>query len=83
MNCPICDGSTSVINSRTPTNDIVKRRRKCMVCGYRFNTVETVEVPEAKKTYPTVNIRTRDRDIDKCLNCTLPECTNCLKRSKA
>ena len=82
MNCPICGGSTSVINSRTPTNDIVKRRRKCMVCGYRFNTVETPEdgATGYKKTSPTVNIS--GSDIDKCLNCTLPECTNCLKGSK-
>lgn len=39
MNCPKCNGETAVTDSRS-REDIVHRRRKCMVCGYRFGTDE-------------------------------------------
>ena len=40
MKCPYCgDGETLVMDSR-PTVDHVKRRRKCLLCGVRFNTIE-------------------------------------------
>lgn len=39
MTCPKCCGETKVIDSR-PEDDIVRRRRECMVCKQRFSTVE-------------------------------------------
>lgn len=39
MTCPVCAGETKVIATRDQ-QDHVLRKRKCMVCGYRFLTVE-------------------------------------------
>lgn len=39
MTCPICEGATKVINSRT-NSESVRRRRECVDCGYRFSTLE-------------------------------------------
>lgn len=39
MNCPVCEGATTVIDSR-PEADCVNRRRRCLSCDYRFRTVE-------------------------------------------
>ena len=39
MDCPVCCGGTKVIDSR-PEEDCVNRRRKCLLCGYTFGTVE-------------------------------------------
>lgn len=39
MTCPVCGGDTKVIDSR-PSEDSVQRRRKCLECDYRFNTIE-------------------------------------------
>lgn len=39
MTCPHCDGETRVVDSR-PTQDNVRRRRQCLICGERFTTVE-------------------------------------------
>lgn len=39
MNCPVCNGNTTVLSS-TPFEDSVHRRRKCLACNYRFNTTE-------------------------------------------
>jgi transcriptional repressor NrdR len=40
MNCPYCDGTrTKVIDTSRDTRG-VRRRRECMRCGQRFNTVE-------------------------------------------
>lgn len=39
MNCPACYGNTRVLDSR-PEDEIVRRRRECMVCKQRFSTVE-------------------------------------------
>ena len=39
MNCPVCNGNTTVIASK-PSEDSVHRRRKCLACNYRFNTTE-------------------------------------------
>ena len=44
MTCPICGENTEVINSRDYDNGCgVKRRRKCLSCGYRFSTIELDE----------------------------------------
>lgn len=42
MTCPICEGATKVTNSR-PGPDIIRRRRECVGCGYRFTTIEMDE----------------------------------------
>jgi transcriptional regulator NrdR family protein len=39
MTCPVCGGDTKVIDSR-PSEDSVQRRRKCLECDHRFNTIE-------------------------------------------
>ena len=39
MNCPICGCETSVVDTR-PSEDSVRRRRKCVECSHRFTTVE-------------------------------------------
>lgn len=43
MLCPICLGETRVIDSR-PTEDemCVWRRRRCIECGHRYNTLESI-----------------------------------------
>jgi len=44
MTCPGCGETTCVIETRhTSDGKAIKRRRKCMVCGYRKTTVETVK----------------------------------------
>lgn len=44
MICPICGEHTKVIDSKDYDNGCgVKRRRKCLVCNYRFNTIELDE----------------------------------------
>jgi transcriptional regulator NrdR family protein len=42
MNCIKCNGNTSVVDSRPQETYSIKRRRKCGVCGHRFNTIEQV-----------------------------------------
>jgi transcriptional repressor NrdR len=39
MICPVCGGETKVVDSR-PSNDSVRRRRECLDCGVRFDTLE-------------------------------------------
>lgn len=39
MLCPMCEGKTVVIDSQAKP-DLVKRRRKCIECNFRFNTEE-------------------------------------------
>lgn len=44
MHCPKCDNEeTRVVDSRvSPEGRIIRRRRECEKCGYRFSTQETV-----------------------------------------
>ena len=39
MTCPDCNEKTKVIDS-TAFEDSIERRRECLACGYRFNTIE-------------------------------------------
>jgi len=39
MICPVCGEKTMVIYSGGDV-DCVNRRRQCVECGYRFNTIE-------------------------------------------
>lgn len=42
MQCPKCNGDTRVIdNTHTPDN-LVHRKRKCLVCSHTFYTTETI-----------------------------------------
>lgn len=46
MRCPRCQHEdTRVLDTRMPEPQIVKRRRQCSLCGFRFSTVER-PVPE-------------------------------------
>lgn len=40
--CPVCGEKTEVLDSRSDCES-VKRKRKCLECGYRFYTVEIDE----------------------------------------
>lgn len=42
MACPVCGERTEVVDSRSD-GESVTRRRKCLECFYRFNTVEIDE----------------------------------------
>ncbi len=42
MTCPVCGCNTKVWDSRKNI-DHVLRRRRCLGCGFRFNTIETDE----------------------------------------
>lgn len=46
MHCPICSSEeTKVIDSRlTQDSMAIRRRRECVKCGYRFSTVEEMEL---------------------------------------
>jgi len=39
-NCPQCQGDSRVVETR-PARHHVRRRRECVVCGYRWTTKET------------------------------------------
>lgn len=46
MKCPFCSKSDSkVVDSRTSSEDIIRRRRECEGCGKRFTTYERLEEP--------------------------------------
>ena len=41
MKCPKClHDDTRVLDTRTPDERSVKRRRQCQLCGFRFSTME-------------------------------------------
>jgi transcriptional regulator NrdR family protein len=40
MTCPVCKKKTKVVDSREMISGSVWRRRECLCCGYRFNTME-------------------------------------------
>ena len=40
MKCPICEGKTAVLDSRTGVDNSIRRRRKCLECGLKFTTHE-------------------------------------------
>ena len=52
MNCPICGHyDTRVYDSRVNNRNMVRRRRECVECRYRFVTYETIPV-DLKKNDP-------------------------------
>lgn len=40
MNCPKCGSNQVYVVDSRPDKDCFKRRRECMFCSERFNTVE-------------------------------------------
>jgi transcriptional repressor NrdR len=50
MKCPVCEGSTRVIDSRLIGRK-VKRRRECPKCKTRFNTFEKVDLSSISLLY--------------------------------
>lgn len=45
MNCPLCQSTTRVVNSRTAGEEkAIKRRRMCVQCKRRFTTYERLEL---------------------------------------
>lgn len=45
MKCPYCGAESRVVESRHTEEDEIRRRRECLSCGRRFNTMERLEVP--------------------------------------
>ena len=41
MRCPFCQARDSRVTDSRSTDDGIRRRRECTVCGERFSTVET------------------------------------------
>ncbi len=41
-NCRLCGGNAVVIDTRTTKDGHIRRRRKCLICGYRYNTLEVI-----------------------------------------
>lgn len=39
--CPECEGDSIVIDTEKTFDRTLRRRRKCLVCGFRWSTVET------------------------------------------
>ncbi|EKD32871.1 MAG: Transcriptional repressor nrdR [uncultured bacterium] len=46
MNCPVCNcRDTKVVDSRLAADSLsIRRRRECEKCGFRFSTLEEVEL---------------------------------------
>ena len=40
MDCTKCNSYTEVIDSRTLSDGHIRRRRRCLLCGHRFSSVE-------------------------------------------
>lgn len=57
MTCPVCGSDTTVVDTRSPEPDVVKRHRSCVDCGYRFNTVEVEENKPEKEALLERKIR--------------------------
>lgn len=43
MNCPKCQSDQLIVIDSRPDPKSVKRRRECLACGFRFNTIETID----------------------------------------
>ena len=40
MQCPKCKAHGLACHDSRPYNETIRRRRRCLNCGYRFSTVE-------------------------------------------
>lgn len=61
MTCPKCNGKTKVIESITE-DDSITRRRKCIECDYRFNTVE-IDKDLYERLSKRKEVRNNDRNF--------------------
>ena len=43
MKCPKCNALGLAAADSRPYNGTIRRRRKCLNCGYRFSTFEIIE----------------------------------------
>ncbi len=44
MKCPVCQGDSKVLDTRSNEEGTsIRRRRECMICGKRFTTYEKIE----------------------------------------
>src|SRR3954471_19075914 len=48
MRCPSCNSLDTQVKDSRPTEDsaVIRRRRVCMTCGFRFTTFERVQLRE-------------------------------------
>lgn len=46
MNCPLCNHDNTKVNDSRSSQDglSIRRRRECVKCGYRFSTLEEIEI---------------------------------------
>lgn len=58
MPCPQCGGRTDVYDSRLNTQKLIRRRRSCRACDFRFATIEVLNEyhPLGKKEKPDAPI---------------------------
>lgn len=75
MDCPLCRGATKVVDSRRD-DDGVRRRRECLECGYRFNTMEFdydqyQQMTIGQCVSMRVNVRTFRSGIEPVVSCEL------------
>jgi hypothetical protein len=58
MPCPECGGRTDVYDSRLNTQKLIRRRRECRACGFRFATIEIANEyqPLGRKEKPNAPI---------------------------
>lgn len=63
MTCPKCGSQSKVVDSRDPKGELkgseVRRCRECLVCGYRFSTIERLV---EEKSSPSKALEMRDGD---------------------
>ncbi|MFH0818860.1 MAG: transcriptional regulator NrdR [Patescibacteria group bacterium] len=64
MKCPSCHNEdTKVIDSRSSEENItIRRRRECDKCGFRFSTVEEVEILNLKVVKQNGSEQAYDKD---------------------
>lgn len=53
MRCSKCGSDTKVLETRANEDGLPKRRRECLSCGYRFNTLEIEENPKPRQEKPS------------------------------
>ncbi len=44
IECPVCEGKTKPIKTRRFSEDLIRRRCVCLVCGVRFNALVRIVV---------------------------------------
>jgi len=62
MRCPYCLHEETKVNDKRDLEGITKRRRECLKCGKRFNTIENVECVEIRVVKKDGRIESFDRE---------------------